>query len=321
MENKEVVDNISEATENAMSKMADLSQQTTSKVSGIAANSLSEMKNAYNKLATDSGAIWGLVAIVVVSIVCALIIYTFVVTSVFKKLSVTVKETKYPLKGEMLSVVSLNDIPSSSNGQRRTYTFWIYLNDMNANNGLYKNVWSIGSSAPDGKLNKYSPSVFLDKTTNKMHVRFSKNSDTPRDDLVNHDIHGVMKTGITLDYIPLQRWSHIAIVLNDSYQGGNITAYIDGELAKSVNHKEDVSEQSEVEKDFNNLNIDMGGKLYVGGDKQGGYMAGFSGLLSKVSLHNYDLNQRDIIKDYQKGPIDNMLAALGYGVRSPVYKL
>jgi hypothetical protein len=318
MENKEVVDNISQATENAMNKMADLSKQTTSTVSGVATNSLSEMKNAYNKLATDSGAIWGLVAIVVVSIVCALIIYTFVVTSVFKKLSVTVKGTKYPLKGEMLSVVPLNDIPSSSNGQRRTYTFWIYLNDMNSNNGMYKNVWSIGSSPPDSKLNKYSPSVFLDKATNKMHMRFSKNSNQQSGDLTSDSEEQVMKTGITLDYIPLQRWSHIAIVLNDNYQGGNITAYIDGELAKSVNHKE---EYNGVEKDYNDLNIDMGGKLYVGGDKQQGGMAGFSGLLSKVSIHNYDLNQRDIIKDYQKGPIDNMLAALGYGVRAPIYKL
>jgi len=65
--------------------------------------------------------------------------------------------------------------------------------------------------------------------------------------------------------------------------------------------------------------LDKTGKLIVGGDNTATY--GFNGLLSKVGIHNYDLNSRDIYNIYSEGPIDGLLASLGYGVRSPLYKL
>ena len=44
-------------------------------------------------------------------------------------------------------------------------------------------------------------------------------------------------------------------------------------------------------------------------------------LLSKVGIHNYDLNSRDIYNIYSEGPIDGLFASLGYGIRTPIYKL
>ena len=40
--------------------------------------------------------------------------------------------------------------------------------------------------------------------------------------------------GITIDYIPLQRWVHVGIVVNEDLNGGTITAYVDGQLQSQV---------------------------------------------------------------------------------------
>jgi hypothetical protein len=51
---------------------------------------------------------------------------------------------------------------------------------------------------------------------------------------------------------------------------------------------------------------------------------GFSGLLSRFTIFNFDLNRNDIYKEYSHGPIKGGLSALGltaYGIRNPIYKL
>ena len=304
---KDVISNTSENAKNA--------------VNNIASNGLSKITDTYEKLATNSGILYGLLAVVIISVICALIIYYFVIKSVFNKLSFIVEKTKYPLKCNIMSVIDLEGIPSSSNGQRRTYTYWIYINDMIQNKGMYKNVFYVGDSA-DGLLNSASPFVFLDKDDNKMHIRFTKktdNSGSTKLSGIKATMENDFNTVATIDYVPTQRWVHIGVVVNDNYQGGNITLYVDGELAKSINTGN--KDADIFDKSFNNLNLDKMGKLYVGGDSKGGNVSGFSGLLSKVSFFNYDLNQADIINDYHKGPIDGVLASLGYGLRGPIYKL
>ena len=75
------------------------------------------------------------------------------------------------------------------------------------------------------------------------------------------------------------------------------------------------------------LNLNCEGSLIVGGGgPESGDSApfGFSGLLSKFTIFNYDLNKNDMYKEYHNGPINGILASLGigaYGLRNPVYKL
>ena len=306
------IDSVANKTKDVISNT---SENAVNAVNDITSQGLSKITDTYKRLATNSGIIYGLIAVVIICVICALIIYYFVIKSVFNKLSFVVEKTKYPLKCNIMSVIDLSGIPSSSNGQRRSYTYWIYINDMVLNKGLNKNVFYIGDNS-DGSVNNISPSVFLDKNNNEMHIRFTnKNSINSQPTFSGIDVEEseYSKTLITVDYVPLQRWVHIGIVVNDDYQGGNITLYVDGELAKSINTNED--------KEYNGLDLDKMGKLYVGGDSKVGNVPGFSGLLSKVSIFNYDLNQADIINDYNKGPIDGILASLGYGLRGPIYKL
>lgn len=61
------------------------------------------------------------------------------------------------------------------------------------------------------------------------------NSEDPSDEASLAYLNAIR--GITIDYIPLQRWVHVGIVVNEDLNGGTITAYIDGQLQSEVNRQ------------------------------------------------------------------------------------
>jgi hypothetical protein len=159
-----------------------------------------------------------------------------------------------------------------------------------------------------------------------------------------------MQSGISIDYVPIQRWVHVAVVCNSNTFKTTLYAYVDGELVKTVSHNETFKlvgyenkyddrepgncntteticyKNDDYKTKLNNLNLNMTGYLYVGNsrDYSKGIGPGFYGLLSSFTSYNYELNQQDIYSIYNDGPITGFFAKLGlgsYGVRSPVYKL
>jgi hypothetical protein len=127
------------------------------------------------------------------------------------------------------------------------------------------------------------------------------------------------RCGITIQYVPIQRWVHIVIVVSD-FNGGIVYTYIDGELA-------DVEKARERKLILHELDFENRiGSLFVGGSVSNTTVnaTGFSGLISKFSLYNYDLNKNDIYNEYNKGPLNGLLTSMGivsYGLRNPIYKL
>ena len=215
--------------------------------------------------------------------------------------------------------------------------YWIYINDLNYMTNSYKNVAYIGD---ENSLKNRSPYIFLDKNNNKLFVRFSKQDITSSgdDSLSNNfenpksandidnmgDFYNFISQGITIDYVPIQRWVHIAIVINDIGRSATMSAYVDGDISKMITNGNEMSESQGHNYNITNLDLDKDNILYTGGNKTDYNQPGFSGLISKFSMYNYDLNDRDIYNDYNEGPIDNLLAKLGlgaYGIRSPVYKI
>jgi len=181
--------------------------------------------------------------------------------------------------------------------------------------------------------------VFLDRTDNKMYVRFSKTTTSTSTTPVSPDITSYnqlsttsnlktfMRQGIVIPYIPLQRWVHVAIVCNANSYKNYIYAYIDGDLVSTTSHneKDNYFQNDEASrKNLQNMNINKGGVINIGGELNSNDGPGFSGLVSKISTFNYELNQRDVYNDYYWGPVGNLLAKLGlgmYGIRNPIYKL
>jgi hypothetical protein len=177
----------------------------------------------------------------------------------------------------------------------------------------------------------------LDKDKNSLHIRFALKPDLETScaslNNINYPSSGSIKdfrsctvngtafaTGFTIDYVPIQRWVHVGFVIND-IGGGSITTYIDGNFYEKLDRNSGLEGNLRLEK----LNLQCEGSLIVGGTDSGvPGPFGFSGLLSKFTVFNYDLNKNDMYKEYHKGPINGMLASLGvgaYGLRNPVYKL
>ena len=141
--------------------------------------------------------------------------------------------------------------------------------------------------------------------------------------------------GIVFPYVPLQRWVHVACVINENLNGGTITGYIDAELAVSVDTSTKLQSvevtnsagsttRVQPVSDLSNINISNTGDVYVGGSPSDPIGVGFSGLVSNIQFYNYDISAQDVYANYQKGPFNNPLAALGlpaYGIRSPIYQI
>lgn len=241
-------------------------------------------------------------------------------------------------KGSEISKLSGGSIPESSNGKRKTMLFWIYIHDIDKFSGEnLRHVFHVG----DKNLNGSSPVVFLDGKLNKLYISFNKPDDgkTFEQEIKDIQIANQSKTkqdaikmylstrGVIVDYVPLQRWVQVGVVVNETVNAGYMSIYVDGELIKTLssNDKLQLSDGSSVDISFQQLNLDRKGDVYIGGDVRDSNMTtGFSGLVSNIVFANYDMNGKEVRQYYHKGPINSITGKLGlgnYGVRTPVYRI
>lgn len=299
-------------------------------------------------------------------VIIALIIYWLIKNNVINRNTYLLQESKIPIVGTSVQQLDGKDIPNSGNGKRQTVSFWIYIYNPEYSPGAIKHVFHRGQKS-DGPMSA-GPYVYLDQNANKLHVIYTtinpvdmlKNGDNDYNDLpasggipsksflspnskltLAQAIHGV-----TVDYVPVQRWVHIAIVTNETVSGGSFTVYVDGELVKSKNMNTNLPEISldgtivpqpassntftprpdpiKPILDISSLDLDHKGDVYVGGSSSDDIGIGFSGMVSKIRFSNYDMNAQDVYSEYLNGPIDSLLAKMGlaaYGIRSPIYKI
>lgn len=306
----------------------------TSSATATAATAQSAINNVKDSFAamtsggSGSDSIFYLIIIVfLVAAIIAYFLYYIITDNILYQQKVDVEGTEVPIICNELSEFKITKVLPNSNGIKRSYGFWIYINDINKYAGKYRHIAHLGENA--AQIHGASPYIFLDNHTNSVHVRFSPkkepksmsdtdtlNEMTDVDTLLTYD---GKRCGITIQYVPVQRWVHIVIVVSD-FNGGIVYTYIDGELA-------DVDKARERKLVLHELNFENKvGSLFVGGSVSNTTVnaTGFSGLLSKFSLYNYDLNKNDIYKEYSRGPLNGLLTSLGivsYGLRNPVYKL
>jgi hypothetical protein len=334
---------------------------------------------------TSGAALTVLIMAVTVAILGALVgvgIYYLLKKTSLKVDTYLLPESKLPLLGTTYKKSSGAAIPRAYNGRRNSLSFWIYLNDVDKFRGIYRHVFHRG----DAELASASPLVFMDKDTNRLYVRYDSikqptaglSATTPYEQtianvqyvdrssgsVVNKTLAGTFKNsedgldvdlakhGIAIDYIPLQRWVHVAVVVNEDVNGGMISAYVDGELVKHVRSNTPYSRQVAITgkltttnsngaetvdatandynatvtfpRSYQGLNLDKVGDIYTGGDPSSSVGPGFSGLVASIRFSNHDMNAADVYKLYEAGPVDNVAAKLGlpaYGVRTPMYRI
>jgi hypothetical protein len=313
-------------------------------------------------------------AVIAVATLVVVTIWYFMKKEAVRTLSFLLPDSKSPILGTEYKKLVGAEIPRAFNGKRTTISFWVYIHDIDRYKGLYRHLWHRGDKSVQGA----SPLVFLDSNTNRLHVRFEKidkatqslSMTQPFDTTVTASVKDqaggqalragfkgkvtaplskaldldLATRGITIDYIPIQRWVHVAIVVNEEVNGGMIYAYLDGELVKQEVSGSTVSRDVtvtgtwtgqatpasiqttlKVEKKYQELNLDKPGDIYVGGSAiEQDVGPGFSGLVASLTFFNHDLNAKDIYRIYEAGPVDNLAAKLGlpaYGVRSPIYRI
>ena len=320
------------ATTFAPSEPVNKVEAASNTIANTTAESIENVKTAITNILNVNENIFYLILLaVIIAVIAGYTLYYIITDNVLYQQKVEVSGTEVPIICNELSYFKIDKMLPNSNGIKRTYSFWIYINDINQYNGNYRHIAHIG--AQHKQIKDASPYIFLDSKSNKIHVRFSPKDDrlelTYRlNDLVENNLSrlldfansdgGKNKCGITIDYVPIQRWVHVAIVISDVNKGV-IYTYIDGELA-------DVEKAQENMLNLYELNFENMGNLYVGGSASNTDVntTGFSGLISKFTLYNYDLNKNDIYKEYNKGPLNGLLASIGmsnYGLRNPIYKL
>lgn len=312
----------------ALDKFKDMFSDTSDNIS----KTYSSFSNDKQGFMNNNGIYIGLFLVIIICLFIAYILYYFITTKLFYNVRQIVDETRIPVICTEKRRFDF-DIKTTGNGERRSYTFWIYIHDMNKFAGNYKNVFNIQTSASVHNTSLASPFVFLDKKDNKMYFRFGEIEGKSQLDIKNYNslteskLKEFMKTGIVIPYIPLQRWVHIAIVCNANSYKNYIYAYVDGDLVSTTSNNEKdryLGDTEDTRKKLTNIDINKNGVVNVGGELNDTDGPGFSGLVSKISTFNYELNQRDVYNDYYWGPIGNILARLGlgmYGIRNPIYKL
>lgn len=316
------------------------------------ANKVSNWMKAFSS--SNSGKVVLLLVIgIALAFLTGYILYYGINKTISNQQSYLFPESKVPILTTQETTLSADKVPPSGNGKRSTLSFWLYVYDIQKYNGVRRHVIHRGTETGTDLDAGASPYIYLDKNTNKLYITFGSadsamkfvNGSGGTNYTSTFTAAGVSDDeraaylnatrGITLDYIPLQRWVHVVVVVNeDATAGGSITAYVDGEFVKSVTSKTDLSSLNltaggqplSTTPMFNvtDVDLDKKGNIYTGGSTGSAVGPGMSGMISMIQLFNYDLNANDVYSLYQRGPIDNVLSKVGlpaYGIQSPIYRI
>lgn len=319
-----IIDNkIVKDTSNAATSAAGSVANTISNIS------VSDMRDSvYTTLSHNTSILFLIILLVILAVIIGYIIYNIVTDSVLYQTKILIPGTEAPIFCNKLTTYKFSQKLENGNGNKRTYSFWIYIFKITPNIGGYKHVAHITSEENVKIVKNATPYIILNDVTNSLHVRFApKESDNLVTNIINKsnddkfettDGPPVVQTGFKIEYVPLQRWVHIAIVVND-ISGGSISMYVDSLLDKVYD------KNNTPHLDISKLNFDSKDTLVVGGESATvDTIGGFEGLLSKFTMFNYDLNKNDIYKLYKEGPVNTFMTSLGigaYGLRNPIYKL
>uniref|UniRef100_A0A6C0CTX4 Lectin/glucanase superfamily protein n=1 Tax=viral metagenome TaxID=1070528 RepID=A0A6C0CTX4_9ZZZZ len=335
-------------------KTSTVAEKVSQTVTGTVSSSIQSIKEFSGNYGVT---IFVAILLAIIILFIAYILYNYISGIIANKILWIVPESKVPIIGTNYNSLSGDGIPTQLNGRRMTFMFWIYIHDLNRNAGSYRHILHRGDQTIEGA----SPLVMMDKTLNKLYIRFAGSKEAQLgswDDIILNAkkqiavpngctgsctsaeqnsineitdgdaiLYDLATHGISVDYVPLQRWVQITVVINESINQGSMSLFMDGELVKTHSSSEyyTTTTGTRIYYNFQNLNIEKKGDIWIGGDATNSSAGiGFSGLIGKVIFTNYDMNTREVYKNYLTGPIDNLTSKLGlpaYGVRSPIYRI
>jgi hypothetical protein len=178
--------------------------------SGNSGNRSSGLMNSVNGLTTNNSILYILLGIILL-IVLVVVIVILVNRAKKNKANVSV------LMGAPTDAFDLKDksfpVKNSDEGLEFSYSVWIYVQDWTRG---WKNIFVKGDKVDGAGTNSArAPGLWLYPDTNALHARINTFA-SPNE-------------GCDIKNIPLQKWVHIAYILNNR----TVDIYIDGKLERS----------------------------------------------------------------------------------------
>jgi hypothetical protein len=260
--------------------------------------------------------------VVVVSVMCIIVIYIMVY--IFRQYNSTSLKTitmlKKPIKvpqNTLYNISSQSDLAQlkNINGKEFSYSFWMYVDGDNLN-ATSSNKLVLGRMESENIMNS-TPVFALDKSQNKLFVYVKKSQDSYISGI--NDINSNHRDVLTINYLPLQRWVNIVLVVDNNF----VQLFMDGELREV----KDLSNYSSGGTMETTVVMTPKGNMIVGANSaNNNIMPAFNGYLSKVQVLNYAVTIDHAKVIYKAGPLhSSVLAAIGvpteYGIQNPFYKI
>jgi hypothetical protein len=254
--------------------------------------------------------------VVVVIVMCIVVLY--VMLYIFRQYNNTSLQTitmvKKPIKvphNVLFNLSSDSDLSqlNNINGKEFSYSFWMYVEGDNLN-ATSSNKLIMGRMESED-ISKASPLFVLDKTLNKVYVYVKKTTNSYVSGI--NDINSANEDVLTINYLPLQRWVNIVLVVDNNF----VQLFMDGELreVKDLSKHTESMDTSIVETPTGNMIVGANSKIPA-----------FNGYLSKVQVLNYAVTIDHAKVVYKAGPLHrSVLAAIGvptnYGIQNPFYRI
>ena len=185
------------------------------------------------------------------------------------------------------NAVGAKTVPRSvnaSDGIEFTWSVWIFINNLNDNNGQYRCVFYKGNNnvGSDG-LNypNNAPGMYIAPNTNDL--------------VVFMNTFNVINEKITISNIPLNKWMNVII----RCQNTTLDVYVNGTITKS---------QELIGVPKQNY-----GNVYIGQNN------GFSGYISNLWYYDYALGTTEIQDMVVKGPNTNTVGNPAMTMKNPNY--
>jgi hypothetical protein len=298
-----------------------------SKRGGAADSIVEKGSEVVTKLKESMGKSW-----IIVLVVVAMFAIVLVIMYVMKMVKAN-KLQNVVLNADMIAFDNREIVPYKipaenmsliTNGQEYSYSFWVFLGGQYATTTKPKIILQRGNdNTYAGNVIQISPTtsplIMLDPVSNIMYFAVSTSAVTTSmsaSAVIVTNSQGKYTSGYmvnTIDYIPLQRWVNVALVVKDSA----MYIYMDGDLYSVTTTNDVVSSSGSP---VSPMVKGTTGDLYIG--DRVNYTQGYDTL---TRFYNYALTQNDIAKIYSSGPTaSSWLSWLGmqnYGVRSPVYQI
>lgn len=300
--------------------------------------------NLKGNLSDDKAAVIMVIGVTVILFVFVIIYITFAMkSSNLKGKLVNSKPIFLSSRMEKPERIISADLPKTVSGREYSYSLWMYIEDFVADpNRNHAIIMYRGGDNQTTSIASANPIFFMDAQSNKLYVVVATQSSTitassgsqpslndilirnwfSSTDANMNESNSNKHLILPVDYVPLQRWVHVALVVDNKI----VSLYLDGDLysVKSID------EFKGIRAGGNSVNYNLvvqrtDGDIFIGRNPTSAMNNTIKGYVGKVEFFNYALNSNEVKTSYNGGPIGknflNWFGITQYGVRSPVYKI